>query len=291
MAAQAAPAFEGRLDARHHHALRPSEQTHSTARRRPGARDRAIWFCDFGHAIFRVGSIPSTDTDHALYPRSRSTRSTTSPSLLDPGDSTPRATLWPGANDAGPSRSRRSEDPDVHAVPACPPGANPQYTQESMDEPDLRAPPTKQRCGRTIVDEHAFRRLDPDEGTWESFGPFYYPNHERERSTRTGCRPTRPTVSGPRLRRANRSPTWTRPASVHDHPYSHEGFEAAARPRGPTHRFAVVCRVRREPNRVDRHPDAQRADHRVQTADAVGLALRCGRRQERRDLDRQFNAH
>ncbi len=134
--------------------------------------DGAIWFCDFGQQY--LGRLDPKTGHVTLFsvPINKIDNFTGSLDL----ETDSKGNLWLAQMTQG---QVVRFDPKTRTFTQfrVPPGANPQYTQESMVSPTFDSADGK--VWTNNQDEHAFRRLDPATGTWESFGPFYYPNTTR----------------------------------------------------------------------------------------------------------------
>jgi streptogramin lyase len=134
-----------------------------------GTSDGSIWYSDFGQEY--LGRLNPKTARVIEYPVPQF-----KPGYIAGGlelDADPAGYLWlANMFQGGIIRF----DPRTKAFTqfAVAPAAHPDFTQESMvmpvhDNVDGKVWTNNQ-------DDHSFRRLDAATGTWESFGPYYYPN-------------------------------------------------------------------------------------------------------------------
>ena len=134
-----------------------------------GLPDGTIWFSDFGQQI--LGNL-NPKTGHVTLYRTPPIK----PDYIDGAlelEADPNGDLWladlfqGGITRFDPKTKTFTDFP-------VPPGAHPDVTQESMvmpvhDNVDGKVWTNNQ-------DPHTWLRLDPKTGTWESFGPYHYPD-------------------------------------------------------------------------------------------------------------------
>src|SRR5579884_3795523 len=168
---------------------------------------------------------------------------------------------------------------------AVQPAQHPEFTQESMvmplhDNVDGKVWTNNQ-------DDHSLRRLDVASGTWETFGPFSYTDGTNRKLN----------FNSYGIVSDAKNTVW-----LFDFPHAAiahfdgKTFKviptptAHSRPRrgrvDDSTGLFWFAEIRRESDRRLRYEGGQRDDQRVQAPDALGLALRRRRRQERRGLDR-----
>ena len=134
-----------------------------------GTPDGSIWYSDFGQQF--LGNLNPKTGKVTQYPVPE----------LKPGyiagalelDADPDGNLWL-ANMFQGGITRFDPKTKTFTQWAVPPAAHPDFTQESMVMPVHSNVDGK--VWTNNQDDHTLRRLDPKTGTWETFGPFTYPN-------------------------------------------------------------------------------------------------------------------
>jgi virginiamycin B lyase len=133
-----------------------------------GTADGMIWYSDFGQQF--LGRLNPKTGAVTQFPVPAFKPGYLVGSLdLEPD---PQGNLWlANLYQGGVSRF----DPKTQTFKqwAVPPAAHPDFTQASMVMPihsDVDG-----KVWTNNQDDHSFRRLDPATGTWETFGPYFYP--------------------------------------------------------------------------------------------------------------------
>jgi virginiamycin B lyase len=133
-----------------------------------GTPDGTIWFSDFGQQF--LGRLNPKTGAVTVFPVPEF-----KPGYLDGSldlEVDPQGFLWlANLYQGGVTRF----DPKTQTMKqwAVPPAGRPEFTQASMVMPIHSNADGK--VWTNNQDDHSFRRLDPATGTWETFGPFYYP--------------------------------------------------------------------------------------------------------------------
>ena len=138
-----------------------------------GTPDGTMWFSDFGQQAIST-----------LDPKTGAVRSIPVPEMK-PGyltgaleiESDPGGNLWlANLYQGGVTRY----DPKTQTFKQFPVAAakHPEYTQESMVFPVHMNVDGK--VWTNNQDDHSLRRLDPSTGTWDTYGPFFYPDDPKK---------------------------------------------------------------------------------------------------------------
>jgi virginiamycin B lyase len=133
-----------------------------------GTSDGSIWFSDFGQQF--LGRLEPQTGAVTRFPVPEFKPGYLNGSLdieVDPDGYLWLANLYQG----GVTRF----DPKTQTMKqwAVSPAAHPEFTQSSMVTPTHSSADGK--VWTNNQDDHSLRRLDPATGTWESFGPYFYP--------------------------------------------------------------------------------------------------------------------
>jgi len=133
-----------------------------------GTPDGTIWYSDFGQQFLgRLNPKTGVVTEFSV--------AEFKPKYLDGSldlEIDPQGELWL-ANLYQGGISRFDPKAQTFKQWAVPPAAHPDFTQASMVMPIHNDVDGK--VWTNNQDDHSFRRLDPATGTWETFGPYYYP--------------------------------------------------------------------------------------------------------------------
>lgn len=133
-----------------------------------GTPDGMMWYSDFGQQF--LGRLNPKTGAVTEFPVAEFKPAYLDGSLdieVDPNGDLWLANLYQGGVDRF--------DPKTQTFKqwAVPPAAHPDFTQASMVAPNHMNADGK--IWTNNQDDHSFRRLDPQTGTWETFGPYYYP--------------------------------------------------------------------------------------------------------------------